>query len=107
MNTDEKEIKELIERAKFDIEADNIEEASYKLRKAMEIATNIGNKELENKIVEFFESISYTTKPQLIELNPIITEGFILDIGGGGEGIIGKLNGKKVIAIDKNENELL
>jgi ubiquinone/menaquinone biosynthesis C-methylase UbiE len=34
------------------------------------------------------------------------TEGFILDIGGGGEGIIGKLNGEQVIAIDIKEEEL-
>ena len=33
-------------------------------------------------------------------------EGFILDIGGGGEGIIGKLKGKQVIAIDANKREL-
>lgn len=57
-NTEEKEIKKLVERAKFNIEADNLKEATYKLRKAMEIAKNIGNEELQNKIVEFFESIS-------------------------------------------------
>jgi ubiquinone/menaquinone biosynthesis C-methylase UbiE len=48
----------------------------------------------------------YKTKTQLIELTPIRTAGFILDIGGGGEGVIGKLNGKQVIAIDKNKEEL-
>ncbi|MFB0543511.1 MAG: class I SAM-dependent methyltransferase [Candidatus Bathyarchaeia archaeon] len=41
-----------------------------------------------------------------IELHPIKTEGFILDIGGGGEGIIGKLMGRKVIAIDISSSEL-
>jgi SAM-dependent methyltransferase len=35
-----------------------------------------------------------------IEMEPIETDGYILDIGGGGEGIIGKLNGRKVISID-------
>ena len=30
----------------------------------------------------------------------------VLDIGGGGEGIIGLLYGKKVVAIDKLEEEL-
>lgn len=35
-----------------------------------------------------------------IEIEPIETEGYILDIGGGGEGIIGKLNGRNAISID-------
>jgi len=34
-------------------------------------------------------------------------DGFILDIGGGGEGVIGQLKGKDVIAIDFREEELL
>ena len=33
--------------------------------------------------------------------------GFILDIGGGGEGVIGQLKGKDVVAIDFREEELL
>jgi len=33
--------------------------------------------------------------------------GFILDIGGGGEGVIGQLKGKDVVAIDFREKELL
>ncbi len=33
-------------------------------------------------------------------------EGYILDIGGGGEGIIGQLKGQQVIAIDINKREL-
>lgn len=41
-----------------------------------------------------------------IEMNPIETDGLILDIGGGGEGIIGKLNGRQVIAVDTSEREL-
>jgi len=35
-----------------------------------------------------------------IEIEPIETEGYILDIGGGGEGIIGKLNGRNAISVD-------
>jgi ubiquinone/menaquinone biosynthesis C-methylase UbiE len=34
-------------------------------------------------------------------------DGLILDIGGGGEGVIGKLKGQEVIAIDIKEEELL
>jgi len=43
---------------------------------------------------------------QIIVLSPVKANGFILDIGGGGEGIIGKLNGKQVVAIDTSEEEL-
>ena len=32
--------------------------------------------------------------------------GLILDIGGGGEGVIGNLKGKQVVAIDPNKQEL-
>ena len=48
----------------------------------------------------------YTTERRLVVVSPVKTEGFILDIGGGGEGIIGKLNGKHVIAVDTVEREL-
>lgn len=33
-------------------------------------------------------------------------EGFILDVGGGGEGIIGRLKGSQVVAIDPDRGEL-
>ena len=33
-------------------------------------------------------------------------EGYILDIGGGGEGVIGQLKGQQVIAIDISKREL-
>jgi len=49
---------------------------------------------------------AHVMEQQTIEINPIKTDGFILDIGGGGEGIIGKLNGEQVVAIDKLLNEL-
>ena len=41
-----------------------------------------------------------------LELAKLKCEGFILDIGGGGEGVIGKLNGPQVIAIDPSKEEL-
>jgi ubiquinone/menaquinone biosynthesis C-methylase UbiE len=43
---------------------------------------------------------------QSINLTPLKAEGFILDIGGGGEGIIGQLMGERVIAIDLYKEEL-
>ena len=48
----------------------------------------------------------YAIEKQIIEMNPMKTNGFILDIGGGGEGIIGRLNGRKVVAIDTRIEEL-
>jgi len=53
-----------------------------------------------------FMAASHALEPQRIEMAPVSTDGFILDIGGGGEGIIGKLNGRDVVAIDTSEREL-
>jgi len=41
-----------------------------------------------------------------IQLNPFPTTEFILDIGGGGEGVIAQLMGNQVIAIDLRRDEL-
>jgi ubiquinone/menaquinone biosynthesis C-methylase UbiE len=49
----------------------------------------------------------YVIEKQTIEMNPLETDGLILDIGGGGEGIIGKLNGRKVVAVDTRIEELI
>ncbi|MCW4051500.1 MAG: class I SAM-dependent methyltransferase, partial [Candidatus Bathyarchaeota archaeon] len=57
-------------------------------------------------IRETYMRVSHIFPTQSIKLEPIETEGFILDIGGGGEGVIGKLNGRQVIAIDKVKAEL-
>lgn len=43
---------------------------------------------------------------QEVIVNDFDSPGYILDIGGGGEGIIGKLKGKQVVAIDPNKREL-
>ena len=43
---------------------------------------------------------------QEVVVNDFDSAGYILDIGGGGEGVIGKLKGKQVIAIDPNKREL-
>jgi ubiquinone/menaquinone biosynthesis C-methylase UbiE len=50
---------------------------------------------------------SYDTEVQTLEVSRIETDGLILDVGGGGEGIIGRLNGKQVVAIDTHERELV
>jgi len=49
---------------------------------------------------------AHVLEQQTVEIGPIEADGFILDIGGGGEGIIGKLNGRQVVAIDKRPQEL-
>ena len=41
-----------------------------------------------------------------IDLTSVELKGRILDIGGGGEGIIGQLKGEQVVAIDRRESEL-
>ena len=41
-----------------------------------------------------------------VEIEDFDAEGFVLDIGGGGEGIIGKLKGAQVVAIDHQRKEL-
>jgi ubiquinone/menaquinone biosynthesis C-methylase UbiE len=46
------------------------------------------------------------TGRQTVTVEDFETEGFILDIGGGGEGVIGQLKGQQVIAIDINQREL-
>jgi len=107
MSEEEKQTKKLMEDAELDIKADDFKKAGEKLHQAIQIAKSIGNEELLNQIFEFIQEFTYSTKTQSIELNPIETRGLILDIGGGGRGIIGKLNGKQVIAVDTSERELL
>ena len=42
----------------------------------------------------------YTYEKQELTLPDFAAEGWILDIGGGGEGVIGRLKGSQVVAID-------
>ena len=106
MGEEEKEVRKLIDNSERHIMVDDLDEAGEKLHQAIQIAKDTGNEELLKQILEFTQKFTYSTKTQSIELNRIETDGLILDIGGGGEGIIGKLNGKQVIAIDKSEREL-
>jgi len=105
--SDKDRIRKLIEEAEVDMKADDRKKATQKLFQALAMAKQIHNKELLNKVFQKLGEIGYFfLKPQSIELSPIETDGLILDIGGGGEGIIGKLNGKQVVAIDVSEREL-
>jgi len=106
MSEGTKEVRKLIADAERHITADDLKGAGEKLHQAIQKAKETGNEELLNKILEFTRKFTYSTKTQSIELSRIETDGLILDIGGGGEGIIGKLNGRQVIAIDTSEREL-
>ncbi len=48
----------------------------------------------------------YPLEPLEVELSELPGEGWILDIGGGGEGVIGRLAGTRVVAIDIHKDEL-
>lgn len=48
----------------------------------------------------------YEFEPVKIDLNVFQSDGLILDIGGGGEGVIGRLKGSQVVAIDLRREEL-
>ena len=43
---------------------------------------------------------------QEVAIPDFAADGFILDIGGGGEGVIGQLKGNQVISIDPYKEEL-
>ena len=48
----------------------------------------------------------FTFERQEVTPDDFAAPGYILDVGGGGEGVIGLLKGKQVIAIDSNKEEL-
>jgi SAM-dependent methyltransferase len=48
----------------------------------------------------------YRFEMQEVTVHDFDSRGYILDIGGGGEGVIGRLKGEQVIAIDISKREL-
>jgi ubiquinone/menaquinone biosynthesis C-methylase UbiE len=52
------------------------------------------------------QSSKCTTSIQKILLEQIQTEGLILDIGGGGEGLVSRIEGSKVCAVDIRMSEI-
>jgi len=58
-----------------------------------------GHGEIPEERIFFFDV-------QEVSLHDFEASGYILDIGGGGEGIIGRLKGEQVIAIDPSIREL-
>jgi ubiquinone/menaquinone biosynthesis C-methylase UbiE len=44
---------------------------------------------------------------QIVRIHDVFSDGdLILDLGGGGEGVIGQLRGRQVVAIDRRKDEL-
>lgn len=54
-----------------------------------------------------FPQESGQNRLQTVVVEDFAAEGLILDIGGGGEGVIGQLKGQQVIAIDISKRELV
>ena len=55
---------------------------------------------------EISEDRLYVLEREDLALKPFDGDGLVLDLGGGGEGIVGKLGGERVVAIDPNRREL-
>lgn len=105
--SEEEKIKQLLSNAELNIKANETRKADEKLFQALDMAKKIHDEVLLNQVFELLRKIGcFIVDTQSIVLNSLRTEGYVLDIGGGGEGIIGKLNGKQVIAIDINQKEL-
>ena len=54
----------------------------------------------------FLKEKAYNVGLHRVDLSTVTLNGKILDIGGGGQGIIGQFKGETVVAIDPNKNEL-
>ncbi len=105
--SDKNKISQLIREVELNIGAGNYKEAEGLLFQVWEMAKQTQDPTLTRKIIDLCGKIGLFLVPtQSIELRPLETKGFILDVGGGGEGIIGKLNGTQVVAIDTSEREL-
>jgi hypothetical protein len=91
LSAEEEEIRKLVKDAKFYVEAEDLKKAGEKLHEAIRIAESTGNKEKLDQIMEFIQGFTYSTKTQTVELSPMKIDGFVLDIGGGGQGVISRL----------------
>ena len=64
-------------------------------------------KNIENFIRNaYLKEKSYDAGLHKVDLSQVTLNGRILDIGGGGEGIIAQFKGESVVAIDPNKKEL-
>jgi hypothetical protein len=98
MSKAKEEVEQLLDEAEQDAENEKLQEALEKLRRARELAGKRKSQKLLKRVQlradGLFGKFRYMTEAQLIRLEPVNANGFILDIRGGGEGIIGKLCGK-------------
>jgi hypothetical protein len=102
LSSEQAHVKKLLKSARQNAEKDRLQEAAKKMREARQIAKK--NPELQKQVqataTEIFGKYRYMTETKTIVMKPVKSEGLILDVGGGGEGIIGKLNGKQVVSIN-------
>lgn len=89
----EEEIKELFKQSK--INGKKIEDEWHADKEAIDYYIKL-----------FMNEKYFTIGPLEIDLAEIEMDGRILDIGGGGEGVIGQFKGEQVIAIDPSKREL-
>ncbi len=61
---------------------------------------------INNFMKTLAEERAQMVEPFTLDISQVKLEGRILDIGGGGEGVIGQIKKEQVIAIDKKKNEL-
>ena len=61
---------------------------------------------MSEKHPEISEDRIFFIKKQEVIIDDFDASGLVLDIGGGGEGIIGQIKGKQVVAIDPSIREL-
>jgi len=52
------------------------------------------------------EDLYFIYERQTIKVDDFESSGYVLDVGGGGEGIIGILKGQQVVAVDLRKSEL-
>lgn len=111
MSSENSRINDLLKKAAENAGKDRLQQAVKNMLRARLIAKKTQDKSLIKQVdaqsKEIFGKHRYTTETQRIEMKPVTADDFILDLGGGGEGIIGKLNGRQVIAVDTSEEELL
>lgn len=53
------------------------------------------------------EERMYRIDPQSVDLSALCLEGLVLDVGGGGEGIIAQCKREEIVVIDRKKEELL
>jgi len=110
LSSEDRKINDLLRKAAENAGKDRLQQAAQSMLRARLVARKNQDKRLTEQVdaqaKEIFGKHRYTTETQTIKMKPVRADGFILDLGGGGEGIVGKLNGQQVIAIDTSEEEL-